>query len=227
MMTSATETLSAGGTLVTVRFPTSYGTTDTQRFPLLLVLEAQPGIDSADAVEWGLHLHASGLLPEMIVAAIPAGREGNVQTMLAVARDLSARLRLLEEPAARWVAGSGHDAVDALRATIDHPGTFGRAACLSSSFEGLEGAPPLHSPMLLELESRPALPGGVRLCFDYGTVGIDECYEPYHRDLGAILRGKGWNEGMEFTITRSKGGSDDPGFRKARLGRALRWLAGH
>ena len=70
------------------------------------------------------------------------------------------------------------------------------------------------------------LPAGVKLFLDYGTLGIDECYEPYHRDAGAILRAKGWKDDREFRITRTVGGSHDPASWQNRLGPALNWLAG-
>jgi hypothetical protein len=79
--------------------------------------------------------------------------------------------------------------------------------------------------MLLELESRTKLPTGVRCYFDYGSVGLDECYEPYHRDLGSILRERGWKEGVEFQISRVAGGAHEIASWHQRIGPALRWLA--
>jgi hypothetical protein len=80
--------------------------------------------------------------------------------------------------------------------------------------------------MLRELEGRHSLPEGIRIHFDHGTVGLDECYEPYHRDLGAILRAKGWKDDREFRVTRAQGDSHDPASWRKRLGPALRWLTG-
>jgi len=79
--------------------------------------------------------------------------------------------------------------------------------------------------MLRELEDRSSLPGSTRLYFDYGTVGLDECYEPYHRDLGAIFRSKGWEDDREFRIASITGGTHDPTSWRHRLGPALQWLA--
>jgi hypothetical protein len=66
----------------------------------------------------------------------------------------------------------------------------------------------------------------VKLFLDYGTTGLDECYEPYHRDAGAILRAKGWKDDREFRIARTARGSHDPASWRNRLDPALRWLAG-
>jgi hypothetical protein len=206
------------GATLRVELPACHDTAGTRRHPLLLVLT--PSLQASD---WANSLHAEGILPEMIVVTAESGGKQNPAGWIAA---LSERYRLLESPAARWICGAGHDGVTAFRAVLDHPELFGAAACLSTSFEGEEGAPPLHSAMLNELESRGGLPAGLRVCFDYGSIGLDECYEPYHRDLGSILRGKSWCDGKEFTITRSVGGSHDLASWQKRLGPALRWLAG-
>jgi len=207
---------------VKVRLPEGYTTESSRRYPLLLVL-GDIGLDSA--AEWTDSLHAEGVIPGIIAAKSPM-TICEVSDPKAILATLAGRYRLLEAPAGRWICGTGHDGITALRAVLDHPDLFGRAACLSASFEGTEGAPPLHSPMLRELEGRSSLPEKTRIHFDYGTMGLDECYEPYHRDLASILRGKGWQDEREFRIVRAQGGSHDSASWQNRLGSSLRWLAG-
>lgn len=214
------------GAMLRVELPESSTTEGTRRHPLLLVLTPV-----LQASEWTRRLHAEGILPEMTVVTVESGDDVGTKDPAGWITHLSERYRLLESPSARWVCGAGHDGVAAFRSVLDHPELFGAAACLSTSFEGTEGAPPLHSPMLNELERRSGLlQGGLGLgpyvFFDYGSLGLDECYEPYHRDLGAILRGRGWRDDQEFRITRSVGESHDPKSWQTRLGPALRWLAG-
>ena len=222
-MQNEIETSEAGGLTLRVATPDSYPGTATRRFPLLLVLEEE-GKKTLGAGQQVARLHGEGILPEMIVASV-SGDLSNLDPVR-VFLELAARFRLLESPQARWICGTGHRAVIALRSVLDHPDLLGAAACLSTSFEGIDGAPPLHSPMLKELEERPSLPERIRLYFDYGSVGLDECYEPYHRDLGAILRTKGWRDNREFRIERIHGGTHDLGSWQNRIGPALRWLAG-
>lgn len=221
-MQDAIETMDKEGRTLRVVTPDSYGSMPARRFPLLLALD-KGGEETLDAGRHVARLHAEGILPEMIVASL----SGDVPRadLSAVLRDLEEKFRLLESPRARWICGTGHDAIIALRAALDHPDLLGAAACLSSSFEGAEGAPPLHSTMLRELEDSSFLPGSTRIYFDYGTVGLDECYEPYHRDLGAIFRSKGWEDDREFRIARITGGTHDPTSWRDRLGPALQWLA--
>ncbi len=198
--------------------PASFAKRGTRRFPLLLTLGT---LDAEACAETIARLNAEGVLPEMIVAHITPTDGG----MDGIVADLQEKLRLLNTHATRWILGTGHQAVQALESVLERPDLFGSAVCLSTSFEGLEGAPPLHSPMLGKLDELETLPTGVRLYFDYGTLGLDECYEPYHRDLGSILRSKGWQDGREFEIKRSPGGEQTPDSWRVRLDPALRWLA--
>jgi hypothetical protein len=202
---------------LTISLPEGYGS-GTSRHALLLTLDS-----GLPAVEITACLREEGLLPPMIVAARAKGSRAEASDLIT---HLAGTHRILESPEARWVCGTGHSAAEALRMVLGRPDLAGRAACLSTSFEGTEGAPPLHSRLLRELEERTDLPTGVKLFLDYGTLGLDECYEPYHRDAGAILRAKGWKDDREFRITRTAGGSHDPDSWQSRLGPALSWLAG-
>ena len=203
-----------------IHFPQGHERGTMQSFPVLLVI----GSD-LNAVGTVNALHGEGILPSMII--VEADDHDCPSDAMHILKAISARCRILQNPETRWIVGTGHSAVTAMNAVLDRPGIFGKGACLSTSFEGIEGAPPLHSPVLHSLEERAVFPGDARLLFDYGTIGLDECYEPYHRDLGSILRGKGWREGREFQITRSHEGSHDPASWSTRLGPALRWLASH
>ena len=221
-MLEATETIMVEGKEVSVFLPTSYSQTLHRKFPILLMLT--PGLKAPEAIAG---LHAEGVLPQIIVAEVAAAENhSNPMNPIAIIDTLSDQFRVLDSPSARWIGGTGHAAVTAFRTLLDQPKLFGAACCLSTSFEGVEGAPPPHSPMLLELEERKSLPTGRRIIFDYGTIGLDECYEPYHRDLGALLRTRGWKDGVEFEICRVNGGSQEISSWQQRIGTALRWLAG-
>ncbi len=216
-MLESIETIMVEGKEISVFLPISYEQTPVRKFPILLMLT--PGLKAQEAIA---ELHVQGVLPEMIVAEVLVS---NVPTdPIAIIAGLAERFRLLDSSSARWIGGTGHAAVDAFRALLDHPEILSAACCLSTSFEGVEGAPPPHSPMLLHLEERKSLPADSRIYFDYGTIGLDECYEPYHRDLGAILRCRGWKDGEDFQIHRHTGGSQEITSWQQRIGPALRWL---
>jgi hypothetical protein len=201
---------------LTITLPEGYEA-GMRRYALLLTLD--PGLPAA---EIATRLREEGILPPMMVAARTDGSTAEAAELIGY---LASTYRILESPQARWICGTGHSAAEALRLVLNHPDLAGRAACLSTSFEGVEGAPPLHSRLLRELEERTDLPVDAKLFLDYGTVGLDECYEPYHRDAGAIFRAKGWRDDREFRITRSTGGSHDSTSWRKRFDPALRWLA--
>lgn len=202
---------------LTIFLPEGYGS-GASRHALLLTLD--PGLP---APETATRLRKEGILPPMIVAARTDGSTADAAELLAY---LVSTHRILEAPGARWVCGTGHSAAEVLRTVLNKPDLTGRAACLSTAFEGAEGAPPLHSRLLRELDEIAA-PPTAKIFFDYGTSGIDECYEPYHRDAGAILRAKGWRQEEQFEIRRVAGGAHTPHSWSERLEPALRWLAGH
>ncbi len=220
-MLESTETITVAGKEISVFLPASYSQTPTRKFPMLLMLT--PGLKAQEAIAT---LHAEGILPEMIVAEVLASPPpADPIDPIVIIAGLADRFRLLDSPSARWIGGTGHAAVTAFRTLLGHPEIFGAACCLSTSFEGVEGAPPPHSPMLLHLEERKSLPADSRIYFDYGTIGLDECYEPYHRDLGAILRCRGWKDGEDFQIHRHPGGFQEITSWQQRIGPALRWLS--
>jgi len=202
---------------LTISLPEGYES-GTSRHALLLSLHSE-----VNAAEIAVRLREEGILPSMIVATRVAGSTTNAADLIT---QLVSTYRILEAPEAHWICGTGHSAAEALQLVVNRPDLVGRAACLSTSFEGTEGAPPLHSRLLRELEERIGLPVGVKLLLDYGTIGLDECYEPYHRDAGAIFRAKGWTDDREFRITRTVGGSHDSTSWQNCLGPALSWLSG-
>ncbi len=201
---------------LTISLPEGYASI-TQSYALLLSLD--PVLPAA---EIATRLREEGLMPPLIVAVRAEGSNADAASLL---ERLTVSHRILEAPQARWICGAGHSAAEALRFVLDHPDLAGRAASLSTSFEGAEGAPPLHSRLLRELEERVDFPAGVKLFLDYGTIGLDECYEPYHRDLAALFRSRKWKEERDFEIRRIVGGSHDAASWTKRLGPALRWLA--
>ncbi len=212
---------------VRVELPRSYD--GTRRFPVVVRHE-----------DWEMggvldELNREGVMPEAIVVTVDAGREdlspelkgaayAHFLTEELVPR-LDAEYRTLADPCARLLVGAAFGALLNFYVAMNEPGVFGKVACLSTSFEDVSGRPPAQSGQLLALAARAGLPGGVRMYIDHGTKGLDECYEPYHAELGALLRERGWRDGREFQIVRVEGGSHDTESWRARLGDALRFLA--
>jgi hypothetical protein len=75
------------------------------------------------------------------------------------------------------------------------------------------------------LADRPELPAETKFYFDYGTEGVERDCEPCHREITAMLRAKGWEDGREFHMLRVIGGRHHEASWRLRLGDALRFVA--
>ena len=245
----------AGGRELLIWLPHSYVTDAQRRFPLIVLHDGAnvfdpltsplSGVDWA-ADEWVNLLTGQGVMPEAIVVGVchPEGFSDENETLrdydlspelggAAYAEFLTneliahmdAHYRTLAAPGARILGGSSLGGLMSFYVAIHRPGVFGKFACLSSSFEDVSESFPNAAGQLLALAALPALPKDTRIYFDHGTIGLDECYEPYHSELGTLLREKGWRDGREFQIVRVEGGGHSELSWRARFGDALRFLA--
>jgi len=245
----------AGWRDLLIWIPQSYGTESSRRFPVIFLHDGDnvfnpltsvfTGVDLA-ADEWVNLLSSRGIMPESIVVGIrhPDGfseedrplRDFDLSPELGgaaysrfVAGELVSHMdthyRTLARPEARILGGVALGALNTFYTALHHPGVFANFLCLSTSFEDVSMSLPAESRQLNFLASLPALPSGIRMYFDYGTQGIDECYEPYHAELGSLLRQNGWRDGDQFVTRKIEGGTHDEISWRARLGPALEFLA--
>lgn len=124
----------------------------------------------------------------------------------------------------RTIIGTGLAALNVLDLSLEETGVFSRYGCMSTSFEDVSMQIPSRCAMLLFLEDGAVPHKGARLCFDYGTEGLDECYEPYHLELNALLRQHVKTSGVEFSVLRVAGGTHDAGSWRNRLSAVLQNL---
>jgi len=235
--------------------PPGYVTEHERRFPVLYFNDGANVFDPETspitkvdlaADEWVRLLAAEKAMPESIVVGVchPEGfaegmrSERDIDLSLelggsAYAKFLAtelveaidARYRTLADRRARLIGGASLGGLNAFYTAMNHPEVFGRMLGLSTAFGDVSQSPPGECAALRMLAGREALPEGVRMYFDYGTAGIDGGYGPYHRELEALLRAKGWEDGREFHILRVIGGDHNEQSWRSRLGDALRFLA--
>jgi len=234
--------------------PSSYAQNPDRRYPVLCLLDGEKmfdprtsyasGIDWA-ADEWVRLLSGRGEMPECLIVAVCQPGTSAEEVAESRRADFSlehggadfsrfltdelipcidARYRTLAVPEGRALGGAGFAALNVFHTAFQQRGAFGKFFCLSCSFEDVSGALPRDSAALLALEDTKTLPDSIRIYFDHGTTGLDECYEPYHHELGSLLRAKGWQEEKEFQICRVPGGSHEDISWRMRLGDALRFL---
>lgn len=236
---------------VAVWLPPGYSRSRTQRFPVAIFSDGCNVFDPATScfgIDWAadesfLALSCERILPEYVVVAVchpkrltPEGapiRNFELSPQLEgpqyaqfLRQDLipylETRFRLIPSPEARLLVGASLGALFAFHFAMHIPGVFSRFACLSTSFEDYPEVSPRDSPELNALAALPQLPRSTRIFFDYGTLGRDECYGPYHARLAEILHAKGWTN--QYTIRRIEGGFHSELSWRQRLGDALKFL---
>ncbi len=121
---------------------------------------------------------------------------------------IDSRFRTLADRADTYTLGSSLGALAALYAVARYPHVFGGAACLSTHWPLTTNFNLLYDPADLRAVRiasawfdwlGKALPraGALRLYFDHGDRGLDALYPPYQQQMDAILRAKGYRQGID------------------------------
>ena len=237
-----------------VWLPPSYFLNEQTQFPLIFGFDGGRLIDpltSPAGIDWGMDewirlLGCRGILPESILVGLVSRtgvsedgepfrdielsqeRDGVLLSRYIVEEVIpfiDRRYRTIQKSSSRTIVGAGLGGVRAFWTALEYPAVFAKAACLSTSFEDISQSVPGCSRSLLCLEDRvfPPPPVG-RFYFDYGELGLDECYEIYHTILSSLLREKGWLAGKHMEIRRICAGAHDDLSWRHRIGGALQWL---
>jgi len=245
----------AGSRELRIWLPPTYNSEPAHRFPVIMFHDGNnvfdprmsviSGVDWA-ADEWATLLARQSIFPESIVVGIchPEGYSGENATLRdfdlspelggdAYARFVTTELvphmdnhyRTIGRADSRTLAGASLGALNTFHTAIWHPSIFGNFICLSTSFEDVSQSFPEQAAALQLLSEQSDLPKNVRMYFDYGDQGLDECYDGYHRILSGILQNKGWKEGVNYSVKRIAGGSHSELSWRTRLGDALRFVA--
>lgn len=131
---------------------------------------------------------------------------------------IDSRFRTQKERGGTFILGSSMGGLISLYAAARHPEVFGGAACLSTHWPVTT-----NFNMLFDKDDmRPvriasawfdwlgnALPraGALKLYFDHGDSTLDALYGPYQQQMDAILRAKGYRQGIDV-ITKTYPGAD-------------------
>jgi enterochelin esterase-like enzyme len=246
----------AGERELLIWLPPSYALDSLHRYPVIFLHDGANVFDPKSSIvtgvdwaadEWVNFLTAKGAIAESIVIGI-CHPEGFTEDSIS-ARDFDLSLemggaayaqfvatelvpfidqhyRTIAKSKSRVLGGAGLGALNSFHTALNHPGVFGGFVCLSTSFEDVSGVLPAQASQLKALEAEPALEKGIRIYFDHGDHGLDECYEVYHHMLDTLLREKGWQQGSEFKIACVPGGSHTEISWRQRFGDALRFVAG-
>ena len=236
---------------VMVWLPPGFMRSHDSRHPVLYLLDGQdalaalPHHESLAADDWVRRLARRDLIPEIILVAVFHREEfGQRDEELSpqwdgpkmadfLVNDLKpfidwtfCRDRTLPDPANTGVLGFGLAGSLALWMAMQHAGTFGRFACLSTYFEDLSADAPQESELIRQLESAPLAPGKMKIYFDHGTILGDVSSGLYQERATAALVKKGLREGGDFMVNVAHGAEHSLTAWRARLGAPLTFLFG-
>lgn len=119
------------------------------------------------------------------------------------------------------IMGSSMGGLISLYALCEYPAVFGGAGCLSTHWPIVEGV------ITAYLKDALPTPGNHRIYFDYGTVELDAHYEPYQKEVDALMQEAGYQAGKDWMTRRFEGAKHHEEAWRARVHIPLAFLLGH
>ena len=128
--------------------------------------------------------------------------------------------RTLPDREDTFLMGSSMGGLISAYAIAEYPEVFGGAACLSTHWPMGFGA------VVQWFDDHWPVAGSNRLYFDYGTETLDAQYEPYQRQMDAVMRKYGYTPGADWVTRRFVGEDHSPRAWRERLHIPLAFLLG-
>jgi enterochelin esterase-like enzyme len=232
---------------VEIWLPPGYDEDSKARYPVLYMHDGQNLFDPRIAntgVDWGVDEAVvrgikAGRVPPLIVVGVWCTAErlreyspwdkgpGYARFLVEeLMPEVNRRYRTLTGPRHTGVMGSSMGGLISFWLCWTHPEVFGRAGCVSTHWpwNGRLDDPAAAPLILGELASGAPFPKGVRLYFDFGTVGVDAPYEPLQAKVTAFLTAQGLTEGKQFVVRKFEGATHNEAAWRARLDEPLAFL---
>lgn len=131
---------------------------------------------------------------------------------------IDARYRSLPDQPNTFVMGSSMGGLISLYAIEQYPEVFFGAGCLSTHWIAGEN-------LLVDyLGARLPAPADHRLYFDFGTITLDEAYEPFQIRMDGWLSKAGYVRGQNWTTLKFEGAAHTEAAWRARVDLPLRFL---
>lgn len=148
---------------------------------------------------------------------------------------IDGRFRTQKERDGTFTMGSSLGGLVSLYAAVRHPEIFRGAACLSTHwpmttnfnmlFDKDDMRPVRIASTLFDWLGN-ALPraGALKLYFDHGDATLDALYAPYQQQMDAILRAKGYRQGIDVISKAYPGADHSEAAWRSRVDIPLRFL---
>lgn len=240
-----------GSRHVEIWLPPAYDANPQARFPVMYMHDGQNLFDPRIAntgMDWGVdesiaRLVQAGKMEPIIVVGVwctdirlreyspwDLGPQYSRFLIEELMPRVNSQYRTLTGPANTGVMGSSMGGLMSFYLCREHPEVFGRGGCLSTHWPWngtILPATPLK-PALIDAELSPdrKFPPGVRLYFDYGSLGIDASYAPYQEKVTAWLAAQGYREGANMQVKSFPGADHNEAAWRARLDGPMEFLWG-
>lgn len=151
----------------------------------------------------------------------PPASDGYLRFMVEELKPMiDARYRSLPDQPNTFVMGSSMGGLISLYAIEQYPEVFFGAGCLSTHWIAGEN-------LLVDyLGARLPAPADHRLYFDFGTITLDEAYEPFQIRMDGWLERAGYARGRNWTTLKFEGAAHTEAAWRARVDLPLRFLLG-
>lgn len=149
----------------------------------------------------------------------PPASDGYLRFMVEELKPMiDARYRSLPDQPNTFVMGSSMGGLISLYAIEQCPGVFLGAGCLSTHWIAGEN-------LLVDyLGARLPAPADHRLYFDFGTITLDEAYEPFQIRMDGWLERAGYARGRNWTTLKFEGAAHTEAAWRERVHLPLRFL---
>jgi len=105
-----------------------------------------------------------------------------------------------------FMMGSSMGGVISIYALAAYPELFGGVACLSTHYPLILGNDPDVPPILIRyLKSHLPRMGNHKIYFDHGTETMDVWYEPYQKQMDAVMEEIGYSKGVNWVTKKFEG----------------------
>lgn len=149
----------------------------------------------------------------------PPASDGYLRFMVEELKPMiDARYRSLPDQPNTFVMGSSMGGLISLYAIAQFPEVFFGAGCLSTHWTAGEN-------LLVDyLGARLPAPADHRLYFDFGTITLDEAYEPFQIRMDGWLERAGYARGRNWTTLKFEGAAHTEAAWRERVHLPLRFL---
>lgn len=143
---------------------------------------------------------------------------------------VDSRFRTLADRDHTAAIGSSMGGLMSCYAIVEHPETFGRAACMSSHWPAADPStvsghdPQAASVWTQYFGAHLGAPDGRRIWMDHGDATLDAYYAPYQQRIDEAFTGAGWRRNVDFRSEVFPGEAHDENAWASRLPEVLRWL---